>query len=102
MSCNRKQHRTYFYSQSEISTSIYFTTEAGIINLFDFQALTLSRLYTTDVVSSCAFGLATNTASGEENIFLKYGNIMREDSMSNGFTMFVLFFMPKLAKFLNL
>lgn len=69
---------------------------------FDFKASTLPHLYTSDVVSSCAFGLTTNTASGEENVFMKYAKIMMEDGGGKGFSMFIIRFMPTLARLLRL
>ena len=57
--------------------------------------------FTTDTIATCGFGIDSNAVSGEESMFLKCGREIVSE-LESGFTMFILFFMPFLSKYLNL
>lgn len=55
--------------------------------------------FTTDVISSCAFGIQTNSLKDPDAIFRRMGKKIFQPSVGNVFRGVTLTFMPKVAEF---
>lgn len=57
--------------------------------------------YTTDVISSCAFGIETNSLKNPNSEFRMYGKKFFQPSLKRGLSNFLFNFNPKLTQFLR-
>lgn len=57
--------------------------------------------FTTDVISSCAFGIDTDSIKNPEAVFRKMGKKIFEPSFWSSLRISVLFMLPKLARTLK-
>ena len=72
------------------------TAETGVtIELKDVLAC-----YTTDIISSCAFGIQTNSLKNPDGEFRRYGKKIFEVSVYQAIVNIVLFMFPTFSKFL--
>lgn len=57
----------------------------------------IAARFSTDIISSCAFGIKTNSLKDPDAIFRRMGRKIFEPNLENTTSDFMVFFLPKLA-----
>lgn len=77
----------------------FLETPAKLEETIDLKDV-LAR-FTTDVISSCAFGIQTNSLKNPDGEFRKYGRKIFEVSLFQAVANMIIFVWPLLGKILN-